>query len=463
MSLPADNPARLLARHVAEARYGNLGAKAVERTSTFLLDTIGVGIAGSSGANVPELISLVSGWGAPGDESARVLVSGERLPVASAAILNAYQIHSLEFDCVLEEAVVHPMATLLSATLAHAERRSAAGNPVTGRDFVTALNVGVDVAAMLGRAGTGPIRFFRPATCGGFGTVAALAFLEGFDEQAALDAFGMLYGQTSGTLQPHSEGSPLLGLQIGFNARAALCALDLARAGIKAPNDVITGPYGYLRMMEEEFSLEPFEDLGNVPQMTRMSHKPFPSGRLTHGVVHALRDLTDRGILPEEIERIAAHVPPLVHRLVGRPDIPAPEANYAKLCLEFIAGSFLAHGTVDLASFQGTERLEDPRTHLYAALVDVILDDNPDPNALDPQRFVVRLKDGREITIDIPHMVGHPAVPLSADENEEKFRAAVAHARRPLSSEATDRLVRLCADPAALDDSAALVDAAIPS
>ncbi len=88
-----------------------------------------------------------------------------------------------------------------------------------GARFLTALAVGVDVATLIGIATDSPVRFFRPATAGGFGAVAAIAHLAGFDEETTRSAFGHMYGQTSGTLQPHLEGSPLLGLQIGFNAR----------------------------------------------------------------------------------------------------------------------------------------------------------------------------------------------------------------------------------------------------
>ncbi|MEM8854008.1 MAG: MmgE/PrpD family protein [Pseudomonadota bacterium] len=465
ITLSADNPALRLAKHAASTRFENLPEPAVAATATFLVDTLGVAAAGSRGAGLAALAEMVAGWGAPApSRGARVWVGGMHLPAGSAALLNAYQIHCMEFDCVLEEAVVHPMATILSALLAHCEERRAAGDPVNGKDFVAALNVGVDTAAMLGRAGTGPIRFFRPATCGGFGAAAALANVCRLDEEGALNALGAQYGQTSGTLQPHAEGSPLLGLQVGFNARAALCALDLARAGIRGPHDVVTGPYGYLRLMEDDqFSLAPFEDLGTVPQMTRMSHKPHPSGRLTHGVVHALRIARDeRGIAAEDIERVCARVPPLVYRLVGRPDVATPEPNYAKLCLRFVAGAMMANGQVDLETFASPAALKDDATHRYAGLVDVELDDNPDPNALDPQHFTLTLKDGRVEEIHLPCMFGHPDAPLSAQDNEDKFRLCMAASAVPFTETAVESVLALAGDPAALTDAAVLVDALTP-
>jgi len=158
---------------IAEASYGDLGATDIEKAKIFLLDTLGVGIAGSSGASVPELLNTVRNWG-HGDE-ATVWVTGERVSTQAAAIVNAYQIHCLEYDCVHEGAVVHPMATILSAMLAHAESRSVGNDPVPGRDFLVALAVGIDMATLIGVAATGPIRFFRPATAGGLGAAAAVA------------------------------------------------------------------------------------------------------------------------------------------------------------------------------------------------------------------------------------------------------------------------------------------------
>jgi 2-methylcitrate dehydratase PrpD len=406
----------------------------------------------------------MAGLGAsPGPGEATVWLTGERLPAASAAIVNAYQIHCLEYDCVHEGAVVHPMATILSAVFAWIERAAGRGQTVSGRDLVTALVAGVDVAASIGMAARGAIRFFRPATCGGFGAVAAITKLAGFDLETTRRALGIQYGQTSGTLQPHAEGSPLLGLQIGFNARAAIASCDLAAAGLSGPRHWLTGRYGYLVLYEnDDYDFAPvLAQLGCTFQITRLSHKPFPSGRLTHGVVDALGRLVAEGIRADDIVAVECHEPPLVHRLVGRPDIPAPDANYAKLCLPFVAGTFLVHGRVDVPDFRGQERLEDPRVHAAAARVSVILDDNRDPNALDPQRFVVLLADGSVRDIHLARVYGHPDAPLTDAENEAKFRRCAGWGVRPLPIGAADRLVALVAGVETLADAAVLPRATV--
>ena len=448
------NPLERIAAHVTGTRYDDLPPTAVAKVRTFLLDTLGVGIAGSSGAQVADLIALARAWG--GQEEATVWLTGQRMSAGSAAIVNAYQIHCLEFDCVHEGAVLHPMATILSAVLAWAERESARGRPVAGRDLVTALAVGVDVSTMLGIVTNAPIRFFRPATAGGFGAVAAIGHLARFTDRQVMDALGAQYAQCSGTLQPHAEGSPMLGMQVGFNARAAIMSADLAQAGFRGPHEIFTGPYNYFRLLEgEDCDLSAFlPSLGRDWQIEAMSHKPWPSGRLTHGVVDGLaRLMRDKGFGPDDIAHVRAEVPPLVHRLVGRPDIPVPEANYAKLCLRFVAGCFLARGHVDVPDFRGTA-LTDPQVHAQAAKVDVVLDGNPDPNALDPQTITVRLTSGIEHAITLPHVFGHPAAPLSDAQNEERFRRCATYGRIPLPN--PDRLVAAIAGIADMPDIASL-------
>ena len=436
------NPLDHVVDHIVSVDFDSLPQEVIDKAKTFLLDSIGVGIAGSAGADIDRLKRTVAQWGA-GDE-ATVWLTGERLPAMQAAIVNAYQIHCLEFDCVHEGAVVHPMATMLSAVMAWAERASRHGQPVSGRDLITALAVGVDMAAVLGMASKAPIRFFRPATAGGFGATAAIGKLAGFNRDQMRDALGAMYGQTSGTLQPHVEGSMLLGLQIGFNARGAISACDLAAAGIRGPHDILTGRYGYLHLYEMgDFDLDPvLASLGSEWQVARLSHKPFPSGRLTHGVVDGLgRLMATHGFGTDDIATVRCEVPSLVANLVGRPDVPEPAANYAKLCLRFVAGIFLAHRRVDLEHFATPAALADPVAHAYAALVDVVDNGNPDPNALDPQTVRVRLKSGAEHEVTMPQVYGHPDAPLTPEENVDKFRRCCGYAARPLPASNIDALI----------------------
>jgi 2-methylcitrate dehydratase PrpD len=456
-SAPAFDVVGAFTSHIARARFEDLPAEAVAKAKTFLLDTIGVGLAGTSDGNAPSVLAAATQWGS-GTE-ATVWGSDARLPAPSAAFVNAYLVHSLEYDCIHETAVVHPMATLLSTLFAWSERASKQGTPVDGCRFLTAMSVGIDMAGLLGAATKSGLRFFRPATAGGFGAAAGLASLAGFDESRVKDALGLQFAQASGTMQAHVEGTPALGLQIGFNARAAINAVDAAEVGLAGPHDFLTGPFGYFVLFENgSFVPAVIErELGRVPQITRISHKPYPSGRLTHGGVDGVRRLMNTyDFAPDAVAEITIHVPPLVMELVGRPDIPNPSSNYAKLCLPFVVGTYLARGRVDVPDFASPETRDDPPVHALASRIRVMVDDNPDQNAIAPQRIVVRLKDGAEHAITIRAIYGHPDAALTEAENLDKFTRNCGYARSPIAPELRDRLVTLIADWEKVEDVALL-------
>jgi 2-methylcitrate dehydratase PrpD len=441
------------ANHVVNTRVEDLPSEAVQAAKVFLADTIGVGVAGSAGPWVEELVNCARGWGA-GDE-ARVWVRGTRLPAPAAALCNAYQIHNAEFDCVHEAAVVHPMAALLAATLAHAERTGG----VTGLDLLAALVLGVDVACHIGVGSRVPLTFFRPATAGAFAATAAVGRLLGFDVARLVNAFGIAYSELCGTMQAHAEGSVLLGMQIGFNARNAVVACDLAAHGLVGPQHVLEGPFGYYKLFEGAYDLSAvWPVLGKVWRITEVAHKPFPAGRATHGIVEACLALQQaHGFAAYEVERVTAWVPPLTHRLVGRPIRDDMEPNYARLSAPFVAATALIRGTVGVEDFRPEARA-DPATLALGRRVEVVSNDHPDPNALTPICVEVRLQSGvtHDLTLDVVY--GHPAKPMTRDAHLAKFRGNWTAGATPLPSERGERLIALIDDLEQVEDVRVLVD-----
>lgn len=449
--------------HIANAGYEDLSSEAIAKAKTFLLDTIGVGLAGTSDGNAARVLATAERWGAGAEATA--WGSGAKLPAPSVAFANAYLIHCLEYDCIHERAVMHPMATLLPALLAWCERAALQGRRIDGKRFLNAVVVGVDISGLLGSATTSGLRFFRPATAGGFGAAAAIASIAGLDETQVRNALSIHCGQVSGTMQAHVEGSPTLGLQIGFNARAAVMANDLVDAGLTGPRNFLTGPFGYFQLFENG-SFEPSiieRELGRVRQITRLSHKPFPSGRLSHAGVDGLRRLMARHRFPASaITDVEVHVPPLVMRLMGRPVIENPTSNHAKLCLPFVMGTFLARGRVDVPDFGSAEMLNDPAVHALAARIRLVGDDNTDQNAIAPQRIVVKLADGTQHDITIQAIYGHPDAALTEAENVDKFSRNCSYARPPLPPELRDRTISFIADLEQVDDVTDLVRLFVP-
>jgi 2-methylcitrate dehydratase PrpD len=413
-----------LLRHVLDMPDRAIPAAARAAARVFMLDTLAVGIAGTAHADQPGIVAAASRWGA----GAEATGWGERarLPAVQAAFVNAFQAHALEFDAIHEPAVVHAMTPTLAAALAETERQGG----VTGARLVAAVVFGLELACTIGAAARGTMRFFRPATAGMFGAYGAVARLRGFDLATGAAGAGLLLGQIPGTMQAHHEGGMALAVQMGFAAAAGLRAADLAEAGARGPEAWLTGASGFLAMTEPQHDLAPgLASLGRAWQVQALSHKPFPSGRLTHPVIDGLQRLCARETIDAaSVREVRLHLPPLAMRLVGRPLREDLTPNYARLCLPFVAATTLRFGTVGLADFTPA-RLADRETLALAAKVRLIQDDNPDPNAVVPQTVEVVHATTARVTVE--HTLGSPANPLPREARIAKAAACLAAARRP--------------------------------
>lgn len=452
MSSPNNITHRLVERSVS-TRFPNLSPKAVESAKTFILDSIGVGLSGSRVPLVKDLEAISESWGT--DEAARIWGSGRRVPASTAAFINSYQIHNQEWDCLHEPALVHPMAVILGSLTAWCDARGG----VRGSQLIEGCSVAVDVATAIGRAAKNKLRFFRPAMCGALGATAGIARIEGLDAVTTRSALGLAYSQLSGTMQAHIEGSPMLPMQIGFNARIALDAIGLARHGVRGPMNFLEGPFGYFTLIDPEWDPSAFDDFDSREAITELSHKPFPSGRATHGGVDGILSLREQHGFPlEAIREIRVLAPPLILQLVDRPPSPTMAPSYARLCLPYVAATALLHGDVQVSDFDPSALAESAR-HALAARIRIVKDGNPAVNVLAPQRVEISLHDGTEFAIDLPAVLGAPTRPLGRERHLAKFRRAASSGLRPMSPSNVERLIDLVDHLEQLDDVRTLVDA----
>jgi 2-methylcitrate dehydratase PrpD len=425
------------AAHVVTTRYEHLPADAIAQAKTYILDTFGVGISGATAAGAAELMSAAKLWGAGAE--ATVWGRTERVPAGTAALLNGFQVHCQEFDALCEPAVLHPMAAVLSAAMAYAERRGG----VSGRDLLLATAIGVDIACYLGIASVQALRFVRPATACGFGAAAACAKLGGLEAASIAHAFGLQLAQMSGTMQAHVEASPTLPLQVGFNARAGLQSADLAAAGLPAPRQSLDGKFGYLELVEGIYDLAPIHaGLGSRYLIAELSHKPYPAGRATHGAVEAILSLrAEHGFTPDDIEAIIVSGPPVLLRLTGRPDIPTPTPAYARLCMGYVAAKVLLHGRIGVEHYRGEAELNDPATHALAARVRTIEDGTTNQSALAPQTVTIHLRNGAELRWSCETMLASPTRRLTREQHLAKFKTCWDFAEGQLPLAARDTLI----------------------
>ncbi|MEQ7156279.1 MmgE/PrpD family protein [Brevundimonas aurifodinae] len=415
---------RTLAERALALTWADLDPAARAAARTFLHDTLCVGAAGARAPLADNVLTAARGWG-EGTHCGVLGHPGVRLPQPSAAFVNAVQIHAQEFDCVHEPAVVHPMATVGAVILSEADRASAEGKPISGEALLTALVAGAEIAASLGLCATTPLKFFRPATAGIFGCVAALISLRRLSPDQGVSAFGYALAFASGTMQAHAEGKPALPIQIANAARAAVMAADLAEAGLPGPEASIEGPFGYLTLFETAHDLTPLTDPAPGFRIAEVSWKPFPTGRAAHGGIVALQTLmTQHGLSAADVAEAVYRAPPLIPRLVGRRPSPDMAPAWARLCLPWLGAVVLTRGTVGLADFT-PEHLSNPALLILAERIRVEADANPDPAAFTPATLTVTTSDGRALTHTVTAQLGSPAQPLTRDQHLAKQAACL--------------------------------------
>lgn len=389
-------------RLVAFAAWpGELPAEVDNSLRMLLSDTHAVGLAGTSHPDAARVIAVARAWG------------DERPP--SAAFVSGFLFHCLEWDAVHEPAVVHAMSAVVAAVEALAPLARAASEQI----MLRSIAVGVETACLLGVAATSPLRFFRPATAGALGAALAAGHLLGLGEQALRHALGLAVAQASGTMQAHVEGSVALPLQVGFAARAGVSAAMLAAGGLAGPGDSLEGTFGYFPLFDKGKLAPHIDGLGESWRIPGISIKPWPCGRASHGVLDAIARV--RAAHPgEEIVRIEASVPPLVMRLVGRPWRPDGSAAHARLCLPFLVALMLRDGHIDPRAFTA-DAFADQGLQMLGARLRLEQDDNPDPNALVPQRVRLTLAGGHIEDIGLDCVLGSPGMPLSTAGHEAKI------------------------------------------
>lgn len=444
---------RILAERALALHWTHIDAAARQAAKTFLHDTLCVGAAGARAPLADPVVAAAMRWGQGG--ACGVLGRpGLTLPQASAAFVSAFQIHAQEFDCVHEPAVVHPMATVGAVILSEADQAAADNDPVSGEHLLTALVAGVEVAASLGQCATTPLKFFRPATAGIFGCVAALISLRRLPVDTGVAAFGYALAFASGTMQAHAEGMPALPIQVANAARAAIMAVDLAQAGLPGPEGAIEGPFGYLTLFETAYDLTPLTDPAPGFRIAEVSWKPFPTGRATHGGVVSLQSLMARhNLSAADVAEVVYRAPALIHRLVGRRPVPDMTPAWARLCLPWLGAVVMMRGAVGLADFT-PERLSDPALLALAGRFRVEVDDNPDPAAFTPATLILTTTDGRVLSQTVTAQLGSPAQPLTRDQHLAKQAACLEFAGL---ADRADAITAMIADFEHLDDASEIL------
>jgi len=461
-----------LVAYAATCQSGDIPAPVREHTTDLLLDTLGCILAGSTAEGIAEARRVALLFG--GTTQATVLAYGDRVSAPEAAFLNAGMGHARDYDDTHDAAINHGCVTLVPALLATVEtlndaRAHAAEDwlrkkPVSGREFISALAVGLDLANRLGlgfiaylHTGWLPTTIWGPIAC-----AAACGRLLGLEPSRMHHAFGLAYAQVHGNRQALIDGTLAKRLQPGFSAAAGVRAAFLATVGITGPRRILDGEYGIAALYTNgQMDSEPIADgLGETFEALNVSIKPYPSCRCTHPVIDAVLELKEaEGISADDVQEGLIRLPPNSMGQIGKPfairDNPTVDAQFSA---QYTAALALVHGRPGLSSFEARNVRSDKAVFGVAGKIRTAEFEHDSPGLV-PVQVELTLTDGRQRELRMPTIKGSPDKPLSRHELERKFHDCLDHAAKNYVSEQRTAIIAAVRNIETLNDAVGLVEA----
>ena len=276
--------------------FSQLSPDVCEISKRCLADFVGVAFAGYQTRAGRIALKSRSWCGSEGQCTAvgqRGLVS----PLA-AVYINATLGSSLDFDDGHRAATGHPGVMVIPVAMAAGELAS----PVSGRDFITALVAGYEVALRCGAVMNScqEKRLYGSGGWAVFGAAAAGAKLLGLTGEALRNAItiGEVYGPTAQCGKSIAYGA-MTKESIGWGSLTALCSIFLAREGFTGPGEILLDDEDYDRS-----SKDIFQTLGKEFETEKVYFKTFPSCRWSHSPIAAVlrireQHMVDLGAIKE--------------------------------------------------------------------------------------------------------------------------------------------------------------------
>jgi 2-methylcitrate dehydratase PrpD len=417
-----------LAEHIAEfvvtTGYDDLSPALLEHAKLAVIDTIGVGMAGSSSDGCVRLHQYVASLGCGG--TATPLGTSIRTLPRFAALANAAAINTYDFDDTYHPSRTHTSGPVLAAVLAQAEHARS-----SGKEVLAAFCIGSEVTCKISEA-ISKEHFQRgfhiTGTCGIIGAAAGVARLLRASTSETLTAIGIAASHAAGLRE--NFGSTAKTLHAGHAAEIGVVANSLAALGFTAAPTVLEGPRGFFVALGGGYDDSVVRArLGNPWSyvLPGVATKPYPSGNISHPAMWKMLELVmAHDIKPEDVNRV--HV--RTNRLLPlNLTFHQPKTGLqAQLSMEFCVATMLALRRAGLPEF--TDAVVNSPA-LRGAMAKVDFTTYGDAEAKDAgyaflTTFLdIEMNDGRRFAERVDAAKGSAALPMDNDEIIAKFHSCL--------------------------------------
>ena len=434
-----------IAGYVARTRYRDIPSDVIQLARGFILDGLGVALAGSTDQCARLVQRHVRRMG--GSAECSIVGTSASAPAPQAALANGVAGHAMDYDdtqlSTSKEAVygllTHPTTPVLAAVLAVGQKQK-----ITGAEFVLGYVLGVEVECRIADA-INPRHyqsgFHSTSTMGGLGAAMAAGKILGMKEPQLLMTLGIAASMASGLRE--NFGTMTKPLHAGRAAENGVTAALLARDGFTAARNILEARRGFFNAMAGGFDESRVSGLLGSPYFMKqpgISIKPYPSGSLSHPAQDLILDLVRaHDLKAEDIEHIDVGTNSNVPNALI---YPMPKtALEGKFSIPFCMAIAVIERKAGIAQFQD-RKVRDQKVIELMKRVTLYVDEELERLGYDQvrSRIRVKLKDGRVVEDRYDVARGHPTKPMSWAELTEKFRDC---AGLVLSRKKVDETIRL--------------------
>ncbi len=276
---------------IREANWLQLPEAVQHQSKRALLDTLGAQIAGHQ-TPVADLMTSFAKQQFPGNEST-ILVKGEKLSASGAALVNGFANNALDIDDGYREIKGHPGACILPVLLSVGETLS----DITGKEFLTALVVGYEVAIRAGLIRHSTYQTYHSSgSWGAIGGAAAAGKLLGLSPAELCHAMGAAEYHAPIAPMMKCIQTPSMGKDsIGWGCMVSVMSVFMAKKGFTGIDPIF----------EDSPKTEWIDSLGHSFEILNLYFKPYAACRWAQpGVDGALKIMTENTIGRNEIKQI---------------------------------------------------------------------------------------------------------------------------------------------------------------
>lgn len=421
-------------QNIIQTNFENFDSQTINGALDRIIDTLGCVISGGQAPGCAALIDLAREWG--GKEEASIINTDLKVPAHTAAMINSVMARSYDFEPAGPVVDGKRTPSHLSGTTVPTAISVAESVGASGKDFLTALILGDDMASRVIAASELNLDSgFEPTgTVNAFGSTAIAAKLLKLNQSQMLNAFGIVINQFAGTFQNIFDGAHTFKLPQGLAAQAGVFAARLAAKGFTGVKDPLFSKYGYFALYCKDYRLEYLTKNLGASFYADSTFKPFPCCRSNHSAIECILEiLKDKELSAEQIEEVIVSVPRKAKDFaVGQPfklrDVPQIDAAFS---IQYSIANALIRKSVKLEHYTDSAIKEQRVLDLIPRIR--VVDGMPKEQPLSAEVKVV-MQNGSEYIKKVEMPMGNEILtPLTTMEKTEKFFDSIKFAGIPES------------------------------